>query len=57
MDPNMPKCPGDSARNLEGVTVKCPDCGLEIEFFSDEEERRCKCGRMLTREMATEAEA
>jgi predicted RNA-binding Zn-ribbon protein involved in translation (DUF1610 family) len=33
------------------ITRTCPSCGGEVEFFSDETERRCPgCGRMLHQE-------
>jgi len=45
------KCPGQMApRELDSVLVTCPSCGREVEFFTDEPKRRCRCGRLLTRE-------
>ena len=47
----MKKCPGRQApRNLDSVVVPCPSCGRLVEFFTDEPKRRCRCGRLLTRE-------
>ncbi len=37
-------------RELDSVLVGCPDCGRTVEFFTDEVKRRCRCGRLLTRE-------
>ena len=45
------KCPGkQSTRQLDSVVVPCPDCGLLVEFFTDEPKRHCRCGRVLLRE-------
>ena len=47
----MQKCPGQTTtRELDSVLVPCPDCGRLVEFFTDEPKRRCRCGRLLTRE-------
>ncbi len=27
---------------------ECPDCGAEVEIWSDEEEVKCKCGRVFS---------
>jgi len=37
-------------RNLHSVLVPCPACGRILEFFSDEPKRRCRCGKLLSRE-------
>lgn len=37
-------CPGFEAnKKLEAVQIKCPKCGLEMEIFSDEIEKKHKC--------------
>jgi ribosomal protein S27E len=37
-------CPGfESNKSLNAVKVKCPDCGKEIEIFSDEMDKKVKC--------------
>jgi len=47
------KCPGRSpSRRLDSVQVQCSSCGRQVEFFTDEIKRRCKCGRPLLREAA-----
>ena len=42
-------CPGfEDFRNLKSFTCKCPECGEEIEIFSDEFDKphNCKgCGK------------
>lgn len=35
------KCPGQDDRNLKSETIQCPDCGYQIEVFSDEVKVRC----------------
>jgi Fe-S-cluster-containing dehydrogenase component len=48
----MNKCPGQTTpRNLDSVLVPCPACGRVVEFFTDEAKRRCRCGRLLLREL------
>ncbi len=38
-------------RNVTVFTCKCPQCGEEVEIFSDEEKTKCsKCGREITME-------
>ena len=46
----MDKCPGSFARKLDGVLVVCPACGREVEIFTDEPKRTCRCGNVLRRE-------
>jgi hypothetical protein len=47
----MPKCPGQDDRNLKVEILKCPDCGWELEIFSDEINVRCsKCKALVCRE-------
>jgi ribosomal protein S27E len=37
-------CPGfENNKSLSAVNVKCPECGKEIELFSDELEKTVKC--------------
>lgn len=37
-------CPGfQNFRNLEAFTCSCPECGKEVEIFSDEFDRAHKC--------------
>jgi ribosomal protein S27E len=37
-------CPGfESNKTLNAVKVKCPECGKEVELFSDEMEKNAKC--------------
>ena len=37
-------CPGfESNKTLNGVMVKCPECGVETEIFSDEFGKKIKC--------------
>lgn len=35
------KCPGQDSRNLTVSIHKCPQCGKEVEMFSDEMKLRC----------------
>lgn len=45
------KCPGQYVRNLRVSLHKCPNCGSEIEIFSDELKVKCyKCGKNVYRE-------
>ncbi len=45
------RCPGrQSLKHLDSVLVPCPDCGRQVEFFTDENRRQCRCGRVLLRE-------
>ncbi len=38
------RCPGQDMRNLRIKLYKCPDCGGDVEIFSDEISVRCpKC--------------
>lgn len=44
MSDEQQHCPGfESNKSLSAVTVKCPDCGKEIEIFSDELTKQIKC--------------
>ena len=39
------RCPGQDMRNLRVSLHKCPNCGAEVEIFSDEMKAKChKCG-------------
>ena len=45
------KCPGQDMRNLRAGMYKCPDCGNEVEMFSDELRIKCqKCGQYVYKE-------
>ena len=45
------KCPGQDTRKLRVELHKCPNCGAEVEIFSDETRIKCqKCGTMVFRE-------
>ncbi|MBM9602812.1 hypothetical protein [Desulfopila inferna] len=37
-------CPGfESNKSLSEIKVKCPECGVEVELFSDELQKSAKC--------------
>jgi NADH pyrophosphatase NudC (nudix superfamily) len=45
------KCPGQDLRTLRVSLHKCPNCGAEVEMFSDEVKIKCqKCGKIVYRE-------
>jgi NADH pyrophosphatase NudC (nudix superfamily) len=45
------KCPGQDFRNLRVELHKCPNCGAEVEIFSDEVKVKCpKCAKYVFRE-------
>lgn len=45
------RCPGQDSRNLRVELHKCPNCGYEIEIFSDEIKVKCsQCGENVYRE-------
>jgi DNA-directed RNA polymerase subunit RPC12/RpoP len=45
------KCPGQDSRNLRVELYKCPNCGAEVEIFSDELKVKChKCDHKIYRE-------
>ena len=45
------KCPGQDDRSLKSEIMACPDCGCEIEIFSDEIKVRCpQCGNLACRQ-------
>jgi len=45
------QCPGQDMRNLRVELYKCPNCGAEVEIFSDEIQVKCqKCGEKVYRE-------
>lgn len=38
-------CPGfEQFKNLASFNCKCPNCGKEVEIFSDEFDKTHKCG-------------
>ena len=47
----MIRCPGQDMRNLRISLHKCPNCGAEVEIFSDELRVKCqKCGKYVYKE-------
>ena len=45
------RCPGQDFQNLRVSLYKCPNCGAEVEIFSDEIKIRCqKCGEYVYRD-------
>ncbi|NOZ63799.1 MAG: phosphohydrolase [Caldiserica bacterium] len=45
------KCPGTDTRFLRVGVHKCPNCGYEVEIFSDEVRVKCpKCKKYVYRE-------
>jgi DNA-directed RNA polymerase subunit RPC12/RpoP len=45
------KCPGQDMRKLRVEVYKCPQCGADVEIFSDETRIKCqKCGTMVFKE-------
>ncbi len=47
------RCPGQDNRNLRVALHKCPNCGYEVEIFSDEAKVKCqRCGELVCREKA-----
>ena len=45
------RCPGSDSRNLRVELHKCPNCGADVEIFSDESRVKCqKCGTLVYRE-------
>lgn len=45
------KCPGQDMRNLRVEVYKCPNCGAEVEIFSDELKVRChRCRKLVYKE-------
>ena len=44
------KCPGQDTRYWKPgdiFDVRCPGCGRDVEFFRDDAERKCGCGRVI----------
>jgi DNA-directed RNA polymerase subunit RPC12/RpoP len=42
------RCPGQDNRNLRAALYKCPNCGAEVEIFSDEVKVKCRnCGEKV----------
>ncbi|MEI7813686.1 MAG: phosphohydrolase [Coriobacteriia bacterium] len=49
--PDLSGCPGQDARSLTAEDVPCPECSYDVEFFSDENARKCpRCGYRVMRE-------
>ena len=47
------RCPGQDMRNLRVKLYKCPNCGEEVEIFSDEVAVRChRCKTKVYSDMA-----
>ncbi len=47
------RCPGQDISNLRVKLYKCPNCGAEVEIFSDEVNVRCqKCGEKVYSDMS-----
>ena len=45
------KCPGQDSRNLRAAMYTCPNCGTDVEMFSDELRIRCHiCGTFVYKE-------
>ena len=45
------RCPGQDMRNLRVSLYKCPNCGADVEMFSDELRVKCqKCGKKVYKE-------
>ncbi len=45
------RCPGQDDRNLRVELYKCPNCGAEVEIFSDEMKVKCQqCGEPVYKE-------
>ncbi|OHB80227.1 MAG: hypothetical protein A2Z25_08550 [Planctomycetes bacterium RBG_16_55_9] len=47
----MHKCPKQEQRGWtpnDVIEVRCPGCGRSLEFFKDEESRKCRgCGQKI----------
>ncbi len=44
-------CPGQDGRSLSVSLHRCPDCGGEVEMFSDEIRVKCRnCGSVVYKE-------
>ena len=47
----MANCPGKDMRRLTAAFYRCPNCGAEVEIFSDEFRRRCPhCHEVIEKE-------
>jgi len=45
------KCPGQDSRNIKAEIIRCPECGYDVEVFSDEIRAKCpKCRNFVYRE-------
>lgn len=41
-------CPGTHAIKTPALTIKkCPECGSDVEIFSDEMQTQCACGNVI----------
>ena len=44
------KCPGQDSRKISVELIRCPECGYEMEIFSDEIKVNCpKCKGLVCR--------
>jgi len=42
------RCPGQDFKNLRVELHRCPQCGYEVDIFSDEAKAKCpQCGEMV----------
>ncbi len=42
------RCPGQDSQKLRAALYKCPNCGAEVEIFSDEVNVKCRnCGEKV----------
>ena len=46
------RCPGLSGQRLTSILIRCPNCGHEVEMFSDESVVWCSACRMPVRKAA-----
>ena len=45
------RCPGQDFRNLRVELYRCPNCGTEVEIFSNETKAKCyNCSEMVHKE-------
>ncbi len=45
------QCPGQDGRELKVSVHPCPNCGAEVEIFSDEFRAKCHvCGKYVCKE-------
>jgi len=44
-------CPGQDRRNVKAELLSCPDCGYQVEIFSDEIGVKCpQCRNLVCRQ-------